>query len=368
MSDENQNQEQKKSLKESLKGLGKKTAVLATAPLRLILKTISKVIKLLLWNPITIGALMLIVGARIHETGRLAGYFGKDYKGATVLLSSGTCTINGKPSTIGLALDQVIVTYIDAEHIEGILRKTRDVVSCKSSETVIDTLSLADLLGRDNDKIPEFMLPKVVEQEPAYKALEKKTLLMSGSCVDLNGKTLPAFTDEKVDVTSVVGSKENPEVFTLTGILKRDNKEPTPVSCLSTAIKYTEYNAAGPKQAAGMELNIADNQKKSYVGDILIITGTCFPDERTKINKTKRYAFYKLANSKVQVLEHDLTKDGQINRLVGIAMDDEFRGDALYCDRAKFPFTFKEFDEDSVKLDKGGTSAEATAPAVEENK
>jgi hypothetical protein len=365
MSEENQNQEQSSKPKFSAKDLGKKAGALAIAPVKLVLKLMSKTLKLVIWNPITIGALMFLIGARVHETGRLAGHFGKDYKGATVRLSSGSCMLKGKPRQLALVQDQVKITYIDAEKIQAVILKTREVVDCKTSEAVIDTLALQDLLGKENQAIPELMAQnEVVERVPEYKSLEKKTLIMSGSCVDLNEKVLPAFTDEKVDVTSVIGDKENPEVFTLTGILKRPDVAPQPVRCLSTAIKYSEYNTVAAKQIEGMDLNIAETQAKSYVGEVLIITGTCFPDERTKINKTKKYAFYKLANSKVQVLEHDMTKEGKINRLVGIALDDQFRGDALYCDKVKFPFTFKEFDEDTIKLEKG-TTAEQIAPVNE---
>jgi hypothetical protein len=157
-----------------------------------------------------------------------------------------------------------------------------------------------------------------------------------------------------------VGDKDSEDQFTLTGIMNRTDKAPQTIRCASSNIKYSEYQVA-KKGAEGMDLNIAESQTKSYVGEILVVTGTCFPDERTKINKTKKYAFYKLANAKIQILEHDLTKDGKINRLVGIALDEQFRGDAIYCDRVKFPFTFKEYDEDSMKLEKGA-AAEVAAP------
>jgi hypothetical protein len=367
MSEENENQEQKRKLRDSLRGLGQRSAAGARATVRGTLRLISRILKLLIWNPITIGIVCLIIGARIHETGRLAGYFGKDYKGSTVRMSSASCTINGKASPMGVAQDQVIVTYADAEKIEGVIRKTRDKISCKTSETVISTLSLSDLLGREDDVVPDYKLPvAVIARAPEYKTLEKKTLLMSGSCVDLEGKSLPAFTDEKVDVTSVVGERdadgqESMDQFTLTGIMNRVDKAPQTIRCASNNIKYSEYQVA-KKGGEGMDLNLEQTQAKSYVGEILVITGTCFPDERTKINKTKRYAFYKLANAKIQVLEHDMTKDGKINRLVGIALDAEFRGDALYCDRVKFPFTFKEYDEDSMKLEKGATAEQIGAP------
>lgn len=279
MSDENQNPEPKKSLKSSAKDFSKKAGSMAMAPIRGALTLLSKTIKMLIWNPITIGALMFLIGARVHETGLLAGKIpGKDLRGATVRLS-GSCKVNGKVRNPALALDQVIITYNDAERIEGVVRKTREVVDCERPLVAIHTLEIQDLLGKDNQVIPDLALPVAVEQKtPEYKSLEKKTLIMSGSCVDMEGKTLQPFTDEKVDVTSVIGDKDNAEVFTLTGILKINDKIPQTIRCLSTAIKYSEYNTVAAKSVEGMDMNrdLGQGQQKSYVGEMLVITGTCF--------------------------------------------------------------------------------------------
>lgn len=358
MSDENKDKE-KKSLKSVASDLSRKAGSMAVAPFRMVLKMISKILRLLLWNPITIGAVMFLIGARMHETGQLAGHFKKDLRGATIRLS-GNCSVDGKVRVPALAEDQVKITYIDGEKLQAVVRQTREIVECKLSEVALDTLPLLAYMGKDMKEIPELTMPvKEAKATPDYKKLEKKTLVMSGSCVDFQDKVLPAFTDEKVDVTAVEGIKGSEDQFVLSGIKKSDQ---VAIKCLSSAIKYAEYIVTA--KTDGMETNnLGGSQQKSYVGEILVITGTCFPDERTKVNKQKKYLFYKLANSKIQILEHDLSKDGNINRLVGTVLDQEFRGDAVYCDKAKFPFIYKEFDEDSMNLEKGASAESEMAPA-----
>lgn len=306
---------------------------------------------------------MFFIGARMHETGQVQDYLGvkKDIRGATVRLS-GKCSVGGKPRLPALAEDQVKITYVDGEKLQAVVRQTREIVECQLAEVAIDKLPLLAYMGKDMKEIPELTVPvEIVKTIPEYKKLEKKTLIMSGSCTDIQGKVLPAFTDEKVDVTAVDAVKDNEELFQLSGIKKSDQ---VAIVCLSSAIKYSEYIVSA-KSVDGMDSNtLGNSQVKSYVGETLVITGTCFPDERTKVNKQKKYLFYKLANSKIQVLEHDLAKDGSINRLVGTVLDSEFRGDAVYCDKQKFPFIYKEYDEDSMKLEKGAAAESEDAPAV----
>ena len=358
MSDDNKENE-KKSLRSVASDLSRKAGSAAIAPFRMVLKLVSKTIRLLLWNPITIGAVMFLIGARMHETGQLAGHFKKDLRGATVRLS-GNCSVGGKVRLPALAEDQVKITYINGEKLQAVVRQTREIVECKLSEIALDTLPLLAYMGKDMKEIPELTMPvQAPKSTPDYKKLEKKTLIMSGSCVDFQDKVLPAFTDEKVDVTAVEGIKDSEDQFVLSGIKKTDQ---IAIKCLSSAIKYSEYIVTS--KTDGMETNnLGGSQNKSYVGETLVITGTCFPDERTKVNKQKKYLFYKLANSKIQILEHDLSKDGKINRLIGTVLDQEFRGDAVYCDKAKFPFIYKEYDEDSMKLEKGA-AAEAEGEAT----
>ncbi len=359
MSDENK---QKMSVKEKVQGFLKKILNILTAPFRLILNILQKILRIVV--PVFFIIAAFVLGARMHETGYLAGSFKKDLKGATVRIS-GNCLVKGKPRMPSLAEDQVKITYIDGEKIQAVVRQTREMVECKLAEVAIDTLPLLDyVFGKKMEEIPALTAQvEAVASAPEYKKLEKKTLVMSGSCTDLQDKILPSFTDEKVDVTAVEGVEGNAERFVLMGIKKNDQQA---IKCLSTAIKYSEYIV----KADGVETNsLGNSQNKSYVGETLVITGTCFPDERTKVNKMKKYLFYKLANTKIQILEHDLAKDGSINRLVGTVLDDEFRGDAVYCDKQKFPFIYKEYDEESMKLEKGSkaeseTPAEAQAPAI----
>ena len=355
--------DEQKSVKEKMKATMQKGAGGLKKVLLYPLQLLAKIITMLIWNPLTIGALAFLIGARVHETGQLAGHMKKDLKGATVRIS-GDCMVKGKLRNPALTEDQVKVTYIDGEKMKAVVRKTRETVECKLADIAIDTLPLLAYLGEDIQKVPDLNMPVAEEKTiPEYKKLEKKTLIMSGSCADLDGKAQAPFVDEKIDVTLTEGSKESEDLFVLTGIIKSSQKA---VRCLSSAIKYSEYNTVAAKSLEGMETNrLGNSQTKSYVGETLVITGTCFPDERTKINKQKKYAFYKLANSKIQILEHDIAKDGTINRLVGTALDEEFRGDALYCDKQKFPFIYKEYDEDSMKLEQGARAEQVESTPTE---
>lgn len=332
---------------------------------------LSKLLKTLIWNPITIGLLMLFIGARMHETGFLAGSFNKSLKGATVRISGKCIGPNKQLRVPTLAEDQVKITYIDEEKIQAVVRKTREVVECRLADVAIDSMPLLAYLGTDMTNIPELTMPVVVNKGiPAHKSLEKKTLLMSGICKDMSGNDLPSFTDEPVDVTSTSDIEGNDENFSLMGIKKVDK---VAIQCISSQIKYSEYQA--PKAIITSNSNLEQTQEKTYVGDILVITGTCFPDERTKANKTKKYLFYKLANSKVQILENDIDKNGKITRLIGTVLDQEFRGDAIYCDKVKFPFIYQEYNDESMNLDKGvasesepdQASTQVTQPTTNEN-
>lgn len=337
---------EKKSMKDRVSGLKSK----ANSGFSMLLVLLKKMIKLLIIIGLPI--LMLVIGSRLHETGALAGKLGKTYKGSTVMMSSGSCkTADGEPRIPSLVKDQVVISYIDDKVVKALIRKTREAIECDVNEVVLDRLSIADLLGQKNEAIPELQMPVAMKKEdPEYKKLEKKTLLMSGSCTDLDGNTLPSFIDEPVDVTSTEAYKEK-NTYLLIGILK---KTKTAVKCLGSSIKYSDIMVADEKVEGEIDRQ-GLNKTVSYVGKTLLITGTCYPDERTRVNKTKKYVFYKLVNAKIQVLEHDVPVDGIINKVVGISQEREHFGDSIYCDRARFPFNVIEFDEDSMKLDKGSS-------------
>ena len=319
-------------------------------------------------HPVTVGLVTLvlgfIIGARLHEVGYLANKLGKDYKGSTVYLS-GLCNISGsnKPRLPAFAEDEVKVTSIDGERLLGIVRLTRESIECKLADVAIDKLPLLANLAKSPAAIPELQAPVIEKKDrPAYKDYEKKTLLMSGSCVNMKNEVLPAFTDETVDITSVDPSQECEDLFVFTGIKKKDQEV---VRCLSNSVKYEVFQE---------KALVADNSAPavqegpvSSVGEVILITGSCFPDQRTNLNKkSKIRALYKLANTRVEVLEERLDKDGKISYLAGTVMDEPYRTEQVVCDKTKIPFIYKDYDPEGMKLDsKISPENNDSAPAAE---
>ena len=317
------------------------------------LKIISKVIKKALWNPITIGLVMFAIGARLHETGHLAGFMGKDHKGATVMVT-GQCKTD-KNRTRTLAEDYVKVTKEEAETITGVLRLTREIVTCQKDDvnfTAMPYELLADIM-KEPPRFPE--LPPLTEEEvkdPDWKKLAKQTLTISGTCKTQDDKFLNPFTDEAVDVTDVKGVEGEEARFTLFGIRRSDKKA---IRCDSLAIKYDKFRAtdiAKGKDGRPMYQAEAD-EPESYLNQILLVTGVCIPDKRTLSDRTRKFAFYKLANSKIQVLEEYFDEDLKVKKLVGTALDQKYRGDIVVCDKTKFPFNYRLYDAEAHKLETG---------------
>lgn len=58
----------------------------------------------------------------------LAGVLGKDLRGASVYKCPGACTSDGKVRNPPLAEDQVKITYVDGEKLQGVLVKTRELI------------------------------------------------------------------------------------------------------------------------------------------------------------------------------------------------------------------------------------------------
>jgi hypothetical protein len=312
-------------------------------------------IKDILCHPLIVGSVALslgfLVGARMHEVGFLAGMFGKSMKGATVFMS-GPCKIEGamgQSRVVALEEDEVKITSdSDPKKILGVIRKTRDLINCDTAEVSIDKLPLIANLRKSPVSAPELNTElKEPPKEPEWKKLAQKTLIMSGICVSAEGKTLPPFIDEKVEVTNVQIAKDKPEEFIITGIKTSDK---IAIACENIAVKYSVFEPASPTAVAAAKLAEKEEAPKihSFIGETILVTSTCFPDPRTPKHEQKRkVAFYPLINSKVQVTQEELDTNGKLKKIAGAALD---FGDMIVCDGAKVPFTYKEFDPDSMKL------------------
>lgn len=296
-----------------------------------------------------------VVGARLHETGNLAGLFGKDLKGSTILLS-GKCKVGDVVREPNLSDTEVKVVYIDGKKIEGIVKKTTEYVSCALPEVVIETLpALKDILTTPSSSPAVVMPVKKIAKEPEFKKLEKKTLLMSGSCVELtSGNVLPAFVDELVAVTEVAGTDDkNIEDFALAGIRKSDKVQ---IKCLSNAITY--------KIADEDDLVKPEKEDTSLLSKNLLITGTCFPDPRTSAtkqvgDKLVKVSYISLTNNLIQVTDESYDSETKkLKRLFGKILQNyklpnglNMKGFDVVCDSKRFNFVYKIYDPNVDKLD-----------------
>lgn len=285
-----------------------------------------------------------IVGARLHEVGSLSGVFGKDLKNATVYIS-GPCSFSESQKVAALAEDEVKVTGFIEGKIIGVVRKTREVVECDLNKIAVDRLPILADFRKSPTQVPEIRRQESeIKIDPEWKKLAQQTLLMSGKCKSESGKEIPAFTDEVIDVTNVEQNKEAINSFVLLGIKKSDK---IAVTCDSRYIKYSQY---APKQEI-KEIKIEKEEKvsKSFLGETVLVTGTCFPDTRLPKHKQKqKVVFYPLVNARVQVTEEEIDeKTGKLKKFAGAALD---AGVMLVCDQSRAALTYKEFDPESMKL------------------
>ncbi len=303
-------------------------------------------------------ALGFAVGARMHEVGFLAKKLGLSMKGATVTIS-GSCDLNGRPRLPTLAEDEVKVTRVyildGVTKLSGVVRKTRELIDCDQSKIAIDTLPLLKKIFSSPVAIPDISPASLVAKDPEWKKLDQQTLLMSGVCKDLDGKSTEPFTDEPVDVTNVEASKSNLDGFTIKGIKRSDKKA---MVCENTDVKFAAF--VKEKKPVAMEAPVEPAKPKSYIGDTVLVTGICFPDSKMpKFKQKAKVAFYKLFNSRVKVTEEVLDDTGKLKKVSGVKAPDEFSGMAMVeCDSTKYHLTIELYDSDVMKLSNPKKSVE----------
>lgn len=288
-----------------------------------------------------------VVGARMHELGALNGVGDKTLKGATVSIS-GPCLVDGEERYPALAEDEVKITFIESNKIEGVVRKTREVVSCDLSKVAIDTLPLLTNILKVPSAIPEITLAEKRQKTPMYKSLENKVLLVSGSCrSQVEGKELPPFTDEKIDVTRVEPSTEIKDEFVIMGIRRSDKLA---IACPSRAIKYATTSGIDPIVP---EVKIP----VSFVNKIITVSSKCTPDPRIPTPRGsdgRKVSFYRLTNSPVQVIEEVLV-DEKLVKFTASIVDKKMKeafGQMIVCDASVFPLTYEiAKEEEDVKLE-----------------
>lgn len=287
-----------------------------------------------------------VVGARLFEQGHLAK------KGANLRIT-GMCKTQSGQIRDDLAQDQIIISGMSAKHIEGILRKTREYVNCDLDKVALDTLGpISDLFKATEENIPSLTkFKETIKEEKVedFKQYENKAFIISGVCKSSEGKNLPPFIDQKVEVANVRPLKEEPGEFVFYGI--REDK--VTLLCKSTDVTIKDYSQQKMDSSISMSNNV------SYLGKKMLITGLCTPDFRVykDTNRKPEVSFYDLTNTPVEVVEEEIV-DGNIKALAGIVADQDAKIGSIaiythriYCDTSKYPLKIKDPSDESVGVE-----------------
>ena len=293
-----------------------------------------------------------LYGARMHELGYLKGFFGKSLKGSALKVS-GRCLVDGEPRDPALAEDLVKITADESDKIFGVILQTREEVECSKDRISIDLLPLLKDFFKPAAQIPEIKMAEHRKKSSPLKLLENKILLISGTCKNqLDGKELPPFTDEKMDVTSVELSKDS-ESANILGIRRSDKLA---LLCSSHSIRYSIWDGTDPITVE------KPKEKLTFIGKNIYVTGNCPPDPRLpvapKLKDGRKMIFIGLQNVPVQVLEETF-EDDHLVRFMGSVSDpkSEAFNVKIACDSKKFPFSYKAETSEEIKLDRPDSEA-----------
>lgn len=332
------------------------------------LRSLKKVGIFALATALFVGGFLL--GSRYFETGNSA-----NLKGATVTMS-GVCTLlaTGEERQPSLIEDEVKINSVSdgGKTILATIRKTREEILCDTSKVSFSSLPLLSKWGITPVAPPELTAAVATKrQDPFWKLLEKKTLVISGSCRGPDGKELPNFVDEKVEVTSTSHAADSTEsdMFTIIGIKRSDSQS---IICNSKLISYRLFDpATEPKEVVLKDVPI------DYVGKIVTIDSLCVPDpkylkERKIDPKTKKPIgripkTFSLLNTPVQVLDYKMDDKKQIIYLEGKIVDrtePEAYGKKIICDskREKLVVKYSESATNTSLINKKGEDIQTNEP------
>lgn len=312
---------------------------------RKISDALRKIFFYIFFNPIVMVSLGFFVGARVYEGGLMG------IQGTTVWVS-GVCETRDGLLRDDLAQDQVIVSAVSENTIEGMIRKTRENIICNLSQATIDRLGPLDQIMQPKIAIPEIAK---LEAKPVvgnnYEQFKNKKLKVSGICrTDINER-LPPFRDMIVDVTNVTDSKIDSSTVYFTGI-REDN---VPVVCSVKDITYS--------LVLNLDSEIVDEKTPTNVGKKVFVTGLCFPDMLVydKIGKQPSIPYYDMQKVPVEVTEDRYSREkNKIIVLRGSILDQQttYKGEKIFghkivCDDKDSPLNVSlESDDLKIEIEK----------------
>jgi hypothetical protein len=295
-----------------------------------------------------------IVGGRMYEY----GFF--SLKGANVTVT-GSCHNDKNVQRGDLMQDQVVISSETDVSIAGVLRKTREHITCLKKDVAIDKIgSISDLFKSKIIVAPD--LQKMVEQKaeaPDWTQYIGKEWSATGMCRDGKGAVLDPFKDRGITITNIKPSAEDNTTYYVYGI--RDDK--IAVVCDKKDLSL---------QPMGKKIAEVKTQEKaepiSFIGKKIYVTSVCFPDARAykMAGETPPMKAFNLVKTPVEVIEESVDQDsGKLVKFAGNVLDHtvtatglKMFGAKIVCNQESYPINYTDSSDQSVEIEKQNVSVE----------
>lgn len=315
---------------------------------------LKKTLKVIFLNPLLWAVLGFIVGGRLYEY----GFF--SLKGASVNVT-GSCKSDKGIQRGDLMQDQVVISAETDVSISGVLRKTREHITCLRKDVAIDKIgSVSDLFKSKIITAPD--LQKMVEQKeeaPDWTQYIGKEWSATGMCRDGKGQALDPFKDRGITITNIKPSAEDKSTYYVYGI--RDDK--IAVVCDK---KDLSLQPMGKKVA---EIKTPEKVEPiSFIGKKIYVTSVCFPDARAykMAGETPPMKAFNLVKTPVEVIEESVDQEsGKLMKFAGNVLDHtvtatglKMFGAKIICSQESYPINYTDSNDQSVEIEKSNVSAE----------
>lgn len=276
------------------------------------------------------------LGMRLFETGNVPGKF---LKGASVYVT-GLCQVNKKDRLPAFSLDQMTVTSVNDSTITGIITKTREYVECSKSSSTIDPLPYLKNVFQTPVAAPE--LTYAVREEPKKDLgteIVDKEYKVTGICANGTTGSNETLADAVVVFKNVAQDTAGRVLMTgvITGASKIKGQQ---VVCDKMAISFSQH-----KETVVTEQTRIIEGEEDLRGKIVLVTSTCFPDERLEDkNKPKtEQVYYTFLDSPVKVISYKKDGSNRITHLTGISVEKRV---AVVCDKTKYDIEVRSMTSD----------------------
>lgn len=315
---------------------------------------LKKILKFIFLNPLLWAVLGFIVGGRLYEY----GFF--SLKGASVTIT-GSCKNDKGISRGDLIQDQIVVSSETEVSIAGVLRKTREHVSCLRKDVAIDRIgSISDLFKSKLIAAPE--IQKMVEQKeeaPDWNQYINHEWSATGMCRDGKGNALDPFTNRGITITNIKPSAEDKTTYYVYGI--RDDKIAVVCDRKDLSLQPMGKKVAEPSAPVKEE-------PISFIGHKIYVTSVCFPDARAykMAGETAPMKAFNLVKTPVEIIEETVNPEtNRLTKFAGNVLDNtvtasgiKMFGAKIICNQDSYPINYTDSLDKSVEIENKPVSAE----------